>query len=281
MAEEKDSLQIRQVSKYFLEQRARREIKVFEDFSLEISGRQLVVLLGPSGCGKSTLLKMIAGLVKPDRGEILVTGEPMKPYNPDAITIFQDYSLFPWRTALGNVELPLESKNWKISDKQLRRDAARKALSKVGLEDRLYSYPKELSGGMQQRVALARSVVVKPKILLMDEPFGALDAPTRTEMQGMLVSLWYELKNLVVFVTHDIEEALILGQRIVVLSERPATIVGDFHIDAEHPRNSDFLLRDSTKKVRNEILESLYSERQLVLQKNGIEPGDHKQRRVG
>jgi NitT/TauT family transport system ATP-binding protein len=258
MADEKASLQIKGVSKYFLEQRAKRVIRVFENFSLDISGEQLLVLVGPSGCGKTTLLKMLAGLVGADRGEIAVMGKPMQPYNPLAITIFQDYSLFPWLTALENVELPLETKTWREPDKNLRKEKALEALATVGLEDRLHSYPKELSGGMQQRVALARSVVVKPKILLMDEPFGALDAQTRAEMQVMLARLWLEKKNLVVFVTHDIEEALILAHKIVVLSGRPTRILGEIVIDAPHPRNSDFLFRESTEKLRNKILKLLY-----------------------
>ena len=280
MSAEQAFLKIDSVSKYFVEQRGKRPIPVFENFKLEISERQLVVIVGPSGCGKSTLLKLIAGLVQPDTGEIRVMGKPMAPYNPDAITIFQNYSLLPWRTALGNVELPLEGKNWRVEDKKERRKQARMALERVGLMDWLQAYPKELSGGMQQRVALARSVVVEPKILLMDEPFGALDAPTRTEMQGMLVSLWREINNLIIFVTHDIEEALILGERIVVLSNKPAEIIDDFTVDAHLPRKPEFLLREEIKEKRNRILAALYSQKEPSTRGNGTQDAEYEHRRV-
>lgn len=257
------SIRFKKVTKSFVEHRTKKEITVFENFDLELTGQQILVLLGPSGCGKTTLLKMMAGLIAPDTGEIEVMEKPIQPNNPSAITIFQDYSLFPWLTALENVVLPLQTKTWgKDHNRKTRYEEARKALRKVRLQERLNAYPSELSGGMQQRVALARSVVVKPPILLMDEPFGALDARIRSEMQSMLGQLWQEEQNLVIFVTHDIDEALILAQRIVVLSRRtrqkPSRIIGNFVVDAPLARDFEFLFEDTAERLREKIWKKLY-----------------------
>jgi NitT/TauT family transport system ATP-binding protein len=185
-----------------------------------------VVLLGPSGCGKSTILSLISGLALPDEGVVEVFG--MKITGPDSrsATVQQSYTCFPWLSVLQNVEFGLALRG---KSRKERRQIAEEYLYKVGLGDRLHARPRQLSGGMQQRVAIARTLAVKPKIVLMDEPFGALDAQTRSEMQQMLLRLWKIEKNTIVFVTHDIAEAVLLADRIIVFSPRPARIIHQEH----------------------------------------------------
>jgi NitT/TauT family transport system ATP-binding protein len=214
-------VELKSICKSFDDGRNEHQIEVLKDFDFAIdqtAAGSFVVLLGPSGCGKSTILSLISGLLLPDRGEVRVLGDSVTGPSPNSATVLQAYTCFPWLTVLQNVEfgLKLQGKN-----KKTRKAMAMEYLSKVGLQDRYDAYPKNLSGGMQQRVAIARTLAIKPPIVLMDEPFGALDAQTRFEMQQMLVQLWQQEKNTIIFVTHDINEALLLGDRVVVFRCRP------------------------------------------------------------
>lgn len=192
-----------------------------EAINLEILEGEFICLLGPSGCGKTTLLNIMAGFEPPSGGRVLIDGKVVERPHPKRITIFQEYALLPWRTVLGNVEFGLELAGL---PRQERRIKAESLLELVGLADVAAKLPWELSGGMRQRVAVARSLAVDPDILFMDEPFGALDALTRLRMEEELVQLWLQKQKTIVFVTHDIDEAVYLADRIAVLSPRPGRI---------------------------------------------------------
>jgi NitT/TauT family transport system ATP-binding protein len=211
------------VFKRFQESRGGPSLDVLKNFNFKIESKDagaFVVLLGPSGCGKSTVLSLISGLALADEGEVCVLGKPVTGPTPESACVPQAYTCYPWLTVLKNVEFGLDVSG-KPADKKERRALAMEYLTKVGLEDRCDAYPKQLSGGMQQRVAIARTLAMKLPVVLMDEPFGALDAQTRTDMQQMVLKLWGEEKNTIVFVTHDISEALLLGDRVIVFPSRP------------------------------------------------------------
>jgi ABC-type nitrate/sulfonate/bicarbonate transport system ATPase subunit len=193
----------------------------------EQAGGEFVVLLGPSGCGKSTILRLIAGLSRTDGGEVLVFGRQVTGPHRYSATVSQAYTCFPWLTAQQNVELGLRLQGGAEAD---CKRIATQYLGKVGLDAFPRAYPKELSGGMQQRVAIARTLAVQRPIVMMDEPFGALDAQTRADMQQMLLGLWRAERNTIVFVTHDITEALLLANRVVVFSARPARVIHDLQV---------------------------------------------------
>ena len=208
-------------------------LPVLDRIQLEVDPGELIALLGPSGCGKSTLLRLVAGLERPRAGEILADGIPIEGPDPSRVVVFQDPTLYPWRTVRDNVALGLEARS------QLRRQRARvdAALSLVGLSEFATAYPHQLSGGMAQRAALARALVNDPRLLILDEPLGKLDSLTRVAMQGELVSLWRRHGFTALLVTHDIEEAILLANRVVVLSERPARIVAEVRVDRPYPRH--------------------------------------------
>ncbi|MFG2393890.1 ABC transporter ATP-binding protein [Streptomyces lavendulae] len=189
-------------------------------------------LLGPSGCGKSTVLNTVAGFVRPATGRVTAGGTEVTGPGPDRGVVFQHYALFPWRTARGNVEFALKRLGL---PRARRRELALAALAEVGLADGAEKYPAQLSGGMQQRVALARALAARPEVLLMDEPFGALDALTRTRMQALLRELWERSGTTVLFVTHDIDEALALAGRVVVLGGSPGRVLADHPVPAGPP----------------------------------------------
>ncbi|MFB6132588.1 MAG: ABC transporter ATP-binding protein, partial [Halanaeroarchaeum sp.] len=186
------------------------------------------------GCGKTTLLKMIAGIEEPSEGEIRIEDSPISGPNDDIAMVFQDFQLLPWKSLQANIEVALEVQE--ELDKQTRADRARTWLRRVGLDDFADSYPRELSGGMKQRVGLARALAVDPKILLMDEPFGSLDAQTKDRLQTELLELWADQRKTILFVTHDIDEAIFLADRVLVLSPKPASIVGEVSVDIDRPR---------------------------------------------
>ena len=219
---------------------------------------EFIVLLGPSGCGKSTILQMVSGLLSPDSGTITAFGRNVSGPDPQSVTVPQAYTCFPWLTALGNVEFGLAIQN---KPPEIRRKIAAEYLHKVGLGDRHGAYPHELSGGMLQRVAIARTLAMQPPIVLMDEPFGALDAQTRADMQEMLISLWSAEKNLVLFVTHDISEALLLADRVLVFSARPARVVHDLRVPFPRPRSSELLYDRRFVEISQALFESLKQER--------------------
>ncbi|MHB9148648.1 MAG: ABC transporter ATP-binding protein [Thermoleophilia bacterium] len=202
--------------------------------SLEIFEGEFFSLVGPSGCGKSTLLNLIAGFDRPDRGRVLVQGRPVTGPDPRRLLVFQDYGLLPWRSALGNVELGLEISGVPRAE---RRARARALLRRMGLGDSESRKPHELSGGMRQRVNIARSLAVDPDVLLMDEPFGAVDALTRMELQDDLLQLHRAGGKTVVLVTHDIEEAIYLGDRVAVMGERPGSVQAVVPVNLAWPRD--------------------------------------------
>ncbi len=208
-------------------------LPVLDQVSFSVEPGQFVALLGPSGCGKSTLLRLLAGLDHPTSGSLRVDGEEIGDPDPSRILVFQDPTLFPWRTVWGNVALGLEAQGViKISGGRV--DAA---LRLVGLDGFARAYPHQLSGGMAQRVALARALVNDPRLLLLDEPLGKLDSLTRLTMQAELVALWQKAGMTAILVTHDVEEALFLTQRVLVFGPRPAQIVADIPVDLPYPRH--------------------------------------------
>jgi len=210
------------------------EVVALQDIDLDIPRGQFACLLGPSGCGKSTLLNAVAGFAPPSSGAILVDGRPVTGPGPDRGMVFQEYALFPWMTVEQNIRFGLEIKRMRGPEIDCRVDELLRLLS---LADFRARYPKDLSGGMRQRVAIARVLALDSPILLMDEPFGALDALTRRNLQDELLRLWAELKKTIVFVTHSIEEAIYLADRIVVMTYRPGTIKRDILVDLARPRD--------------------------------------------
>ncbi len=227
-----------------------KKIEALAPTDLVIEPGSFISLIGPSGCGKSTLLNAVGGFVPLSEGVIKLDGEPVKGINPDVGVVFQQYALFPWFTALGNVMFAL--KRFPYS-KQERKDRAMAALKEVGLEGRENNYPGQLSGGMRQRVALARTFVTSPKVLLMDEPFGALDAQTRVVMHEILLRVWEAHKATVIFVTHDVDEALILSDRAHIMSAGPGRIIETMEITDERPRRAH-QVTESFLKNRNHII---------------------------
>ncbi len=209
------------------------EVEALRDVSLEVAEGEIVCLVGPSGCGKSTLLNLVAGFEEPDAGEILIDGRPPGRPGPDRVIMFQEGALFPWLTVLDNVAFGLKMAGY---TKEERRALAMSELEKVGLEKFAQNRIHELSVGMRQRVALARALVMQPRLLLMDEPFAALDAQTRDSLHEQLQELWAEQKMTIIFVTHNVREAACLGDRVLVMSPRPATILAARPVMAPRPR---------------------------------------------
>jgi NitT/TauT family transport system ATP-binding protein len=221
-------ISIQNVTQTFPDRATGGEFVALDDVSLVVPAGEFLTLVGPSGCGKSTLLDLVAGLTRPTRGEVTLDGRPVTGPGLDRGVVFQQYALFPWRTALANVEFGLEEK--KVPRKQ-RTQRAREVLDLVGLSAFADRYPHELSGGMKQRVAIARSLAYEPEVLLMDEPYAALDAQTREALQEDLLGIWRRTGTTVLFITHGIEEAVYLGQRVAVMTSRPGRIKAVVDID--------------------------------------------------
>jgi NitT/TauT family transport system ATP-binding protein len=212
-------------------------VEALRDVSLAVGESEFCTLIGPSGCGKSTLLGMLGGLVMPDAGRLLIDGEPIKGPDPRRVaTVFQDPGLFPWRTALENVELGLELQGVAAAR---RRRVAEELLGPLGLAGFAGKYPRELSGGMKQRVAIGRALAIDAKILLMDEPFGALDEQTRLLMGEWLLDIWRRTRKTVIFVTHSLHEALFLSTRVAVMTARPGRIKAVLELPMEYPRSME------------------------------------------
>jgi NitT/TauT family transport system ATP-binding protein len=210
-------------------------VQAVEKASFTLAESEFLCLLGPSGCGKSTLLNIIAGFLRPTAGEIRIGGRPVSGHGTDRGVVFQDFAqLFPWRTALGNVTFGLEMKGM---GKAERETIALEQLRLVKLEKFARSYPHHLSGGMQQRVAIARALAYNPSVLLMDEPFAALDALTRDDMQRLLADVWRETRKTVVYVTHNVAEAVYLADRVVVMTPHPGRVKAEVAIDLPRPRD--------------------------------------------
>jgi NitT/TauT family transport system ATP-binding protein len=225
-------IQIEHVSKVF--STGGRDVVALENINLEIPAGQFTCLLGPSGCGKSTLLNAVAGFAPPSSGTITAEGKPVATPGPERGMVFQEYALFPWMTVEQNVGFGLEIKG--VARDEIKRRVG-ELLSVLSLSDFRQRYPKDLSGGMRQRVAIARVLALDSPIMLMDEPFGALDALTRRNLQDELLRIWAELKKTILFVTHSIEEAIYLADRIVVMTYRPGTVKRDIIVDLPRPRD--------------------------------------------
>ena len=234
---------------------------------LSVQENDFITILGPSGCGKSTLLRMVAGLDTPSGGNIALDGRPVAGPGADRGMVFQSYTLFPWLTVLQNVCFGLREKGM---PPQEQHAIAHRFIGKVGLKGFERHFPKQLSGGMQQRVALARALANDPRILLMDEPFGALDHQTRELMQELLLGIWEDERKTVLFVTHDIDEAIFMGSRVVVMSARPGRIKCDIPVPLQHPRHYSM----KTTPVFAELKASLTEEIRIEVQRAaGLVPG--------
>ena len=226
-------IELQKIKKEYQTERGQNVLAI-DGVDLSIEPQEFVCLLGPSGCGKSTLLRMMSGLELPTEGTLNVLEHPVTRPVAEAQMVFQEYSLMPWRDVQSNVEMGLELRRVPASE---RKQKAKDILESFGLGNFTKSFPYELSGGMQQRVAIARAMATDPAILYMDEPFGALDAHTRFQMQQELLNFWLSARKTVVFVTHSIEEAIFLGTRIIVMSGHPGKILRDIKVDLPYPRD--------------------------------------------
>jgi len=223
--------------------------------SLDIADEEFVTVVGPSGCGKTTLLGMAAGLEEPTTGDVLVDGKPVTGPGPERGVIFQQYALFPWLTVRRNVEFGLKLQEIPAAQRKARVDHA---IDLVGLTDFADALPKTLSGGMKQRCAIARAYAVDPAVLLMDEPFGALDALTRVQLQDQLLHTWSRERRTVLFITHDVDEAVYLARRVVVMAARPGRIHTVVDVDLPYPRTEELRLSTAFGRIRNEVWHSVY-----------------------
>lgn len=223
--------------------------------NLDIADGEFVTVVGPSGCGKSTMLNAAAGLLQPTGGQVLVDDRPVQGPSPRTGVIFQQYALFPWLTVRKNVEFGLELKKVPARERTAIVDHY---LELVGLTRFAEALPKELSGGMKQRCAIARAYAVNPEILLMDEPFGALDALTRVHMQEQLLETWSKERRTVMFVTHDVDESVFLASRVIVMAARPGRIYKEIKVDLPYPRTEEMRLSDEFAKLRSEVWAAVY-----------------------
>ncbi|MDI2027834.1 ABC transporter ATP-binding protein [Saccharopolyspora sp. TS4A08] len=238
------------------------EITALDGIDLHIASGELAVIVGPSGSGKSTLLDLLAGLDSPTRGQIRIGGKPVTGPGLNRGVVFQQYALLPWRTAQANVELGLEANS---APRAQRRERAREYLDLVGLSEFAGHYPHQLSGGMRQRVAIARSLAFDPDVLLMDEPFGALDAQTRERLQEELLGIWRRTGKTIVFITHDIDEAVYLGRKVTVLTSRPGRVQDTVDIDlAERTSREDALRRPEFAEHRHRVWSLLHAAPEVI-----------------
>lgn len=253
---EKIKLSIKQLNKVFGD--ARQEaLLVLSDIDLQVKEKEFAVIVGPSGCGKSTLLNIVGGLEMATSGTVEVDGKIVTKPGADRGMVFQGYSLFPWLSVQKNIEFGLKMKG--IS-KELRNETAKKYIEIVGLCGFENAMPNTLSGGMKQRVAIARTLANEPSLLLMDEPFGALDAQTRVVMQELLAQVCKKTQTTVLFITHDIDEAILLGNKIYVMSRRPGTIKAVLDVDIQAQRNHNMLVLPEFLTLKKEIMEMLWKE---------------------
>ncbi len=250
-------LLVENVGKIFPAQRGGQPTRALMPTSLSVGDNDFIAILGPSGCGKSTLLRIIGGLETASEGQIMLDGAPVSGPGADRGFVFQSYTLFPWLTVVQNIAFGLREKG--IGERE-RIDIARGWAERVGLASFVDHFPKQLSGGMQQRTAIARALANDPKILLLDEPFGALDNQTRALMQEMLLGIWERERKTVLFVTHDIEEAIFVGSRVVVMSARPGRIKADIAVDLPHPRPYTIKTSPQFVALKERLVEEIRSE---------------------
>jgi len=259
MEPKKSKITVRNVSRTFVSANGDK-VDALEKINFEIDdayardGRdvgEFRVLLGPSGCGKSTLLRLIAGLDRADTGEVLVNDQAVQGPGKDRGMVFQKYTSFPWLTVAGNIAYGLKING---VPEAKRKDTVAQLIREVGLGGFENAYPETLSGGMQQRVAIARTLALRPAVILMDEPFGALDAQTRGEMQQLLLKVWDESASTILFVTHDVEEAVYLADRIFIMSAHPGTIIEDVQVPFDRPRELSLKERNEFHELQNYVL---------------------------
>jgi NitT/TauT family transport system ATP-binding protein len=248
-------LSIQDVSKCFVD--GKREVQALDHVSLDLAENEFTSVVGTTGCGKSTLLMIAGGLQEQSSGVVCVNDEEITGPGRDRGMVFQSYTLFPWLTALQNVEFALRGE---VDSKAERRETATEFLTQVGLGGFRDAYPNQLSGGMRQRVAIARALCYRPSILLMDEPFGALDAQTRQIMQELLTRVWEEHRLTVLFVTHDIDEAIYLSDRVVVMTARPGRIKTEARIELERPRRFEMMASPEFVEYKGTLLASVREE---------------------
>ena len=244
-----DLITVEAVSKVY--GRGASALRALDDISLQVREAEFVTVVGPSGCGKSTLLQILAGLVPPSSGSVRIEGATITGPAPEKVSVmFQDAWLLPWKTAIENVEFPLALRK---VPRPVRRERAQALLDLVGLKDFAERYPDELSGGMRQRVALARCLVQEPRVLLMDEPFAALDEQTRTRMGYELLQIWEKTSRTVVFVTHGLTEAIYLADRVFVMAAHPGRMVACLPVELPRPRSIDMIGSEAFGRLRNRI----------------------------
>jgi len=247
-------LDLLELSKTFPGNGLGESVHVLENIQHRIENGRFVSIIGPSGCGKTTLLRIIAGLEKASAGKVLLDGKELVQGTEEVGLVFQEYALFPWRTTLQNIEMGLEIRGM---DKPKRRLTAMEYIKTFDLNGFEHRYPRELSGGMKQRVAIARTLIMNPRVVLMDEPFGSLDSQTRNAMQEFLLRIWLKRGDTIIFVTHNVEEAVFLSDEIVILSKRPARLIQSIDMDLPRPRDRT---SETCNKIRRGILKILEEE---------------------
>jgi len=242
------------------------EVVAIDEINLAIRNKEFATILGPSGCGKSTLLRIVAGLMKPTRGVVRLDGTAIGGPGRDRGMVFQSYTLFPWLTVMENIQFGLGLSGVPRAE---REQIAKQFVEKVGLRGFEQSYPKALSGGMKQRVAIARALANNPAILLLDEPFGALDAQTRALMQELLTSVWEDLHKTILFVTHDVEEAIFLSDRVFIMTARPGRIKAEIDIPLERPRSYEIKATETFLRLKRQAL--------TLIREEAIKATQHKE----
>jgi len=252
---EGNEIAVQNVSKVFRD--SSKAIRALDNIELKIRDKEFVAILGPSGCGKSTLLRIIGGLVEPSQGIVLSGSKKVTGPGPDRGMVFQSYTLFPWLTVQENVEFGPREKGLPQAE---RKEIAKRYIELVGLTGFEQSYAKALSGGMKQRVAIARALANDPEVLLLDEPFGALDTQTRSLMQELLLDVWEASQKTIVFVTHDVEEAIFMADRVVVMTARPGRIKEIINVEMERPRDYHIKTEQSFLKYKRQAVELIREE---------------------
>jgi NitT/TauT family transport system ATP-binding protein len=256
-------LDIKNISRVFPGMKGGAVVRALEPTTLSVAPNDFITILGPSGCGKSTLLRIVAGLDKPTEGAVLLNGKAVTAPGPDRGMVFQSYTLFPWLTVAENIAFGLKEKG--MAERE-RNEIVASYIEKVGLRDFANHWPKQLSGGMQQRTAIARALANDPEILLLDEPFGALDNQTRSLMQELLLGIWEREKKTVLFVTHDIEEAAFMASRVIVMSARPGRIKADIRVELPYPRHYTIKTSPEFTSLKSRLTEEIRVEAVLAAQ---------------